>query len=60
MYISITVNKEAMGMGNKKVTLSVDSKTYDKYKKRCEEKGIILSKQFEIFIKKELKKRQKT
>ena len=31
-------------MANKRVTLSVDSKIYDEYKKYCEEKGIILSK----------------
>lgn len=38
----------------KRITLSVDAKTYDKYRQYCEEKGIILSKQVEIFIKKEL------
>ena len=38
----------------KRITLSVDSKTYDKYRDYCEEKGIILSKQVELFIKKEL------
>ena len=43
-------------MTNKGVTLSVDAKIYDEYKKYCEEKGIILSKQFELFMKKEIKK----
>jgi len=43
-------------MANKRVTLSVDSKIYDEYKKYCEEKGIILSKQFELFMKEEIKK----
>lgn len=43
-------------MVNKKVTLSVDSKVYGEYKKHCEEKGIILSKQFELFMKEEIKK----
>ncbi|MCD6573538.1 MAG: hypothetical protein J7K95_05545 [Thermoplasmata archaeon] len=43
-------------MTNKRVTLSVDAKVYDEYKKYCEEKGIILSKQFELFMRKELKK----
>jgi antitoxin component of RelBE/YafQ-DinJ toxin-antitoxin module len=42
-------------MSNKRVTLSVDSSVYDEYKKYCEEKGIILSKQFELFMKQELK-----
>ncbi len=44
-------------MVNKRVTLSVDSKIYNEYKKYCEEKGIILSKQFENFMRDELKKR---
>lgn len=43
-------------MTNKRVTLSVDADIYDEYKKYCEEKGIILSKQFELFMKEELKK----
>ncbi len=43
-------------MANKRVTLSVDAKIYDEYKKHCEEKGIILSKQFELFMKEEIKK----
>ena len=41
-------------MTNKRVTLSVDAKIYEEYKKYCEEKGIILSKQFELFMKKQL------
>lgn len=41
-------------MTNKRVTLSVDAKIYEEYKKYCEEKGIILSKQFELFMKSEL------
>ena len=43
-------------MTNKRVTLSVDSNVYEEYKKYCEEKGIILSKQFELFMKRELEK----
>ena len=43
-------------MANKRITLSVDSKIYDEYKKYCEEKGIILSKQFEVFMREEIKK----
>jgi len=46
-------------MTNKRVTLSVDSKIYDEYKKYCEEKGMILSKQFEIFMNNELRKNDK-
>lgn len=43
-------------MTNKRATLSVNAKIYDEYKKYCEEKGIILSKQFELFMKEEIKK----
>jgi len=43
-------------MGKKRVTLSVDKKAYDEYIRYCREKGIILSKQVEFFIKNELKK----
>ena len=43
-------------MPNKRVTLSIDSKIYDEYKKYCEERGIILSKQVELFMKEEIKK----
>ena len=43
-------------MANKRVTLYVDAKIYDEYKKYCEEKGIILSKQFELFMKEKIKK----
>lgn len=46
-------------MANKGVTLSVDSEIYEEYKKYCEEKGIILSKQFELFMKEEIKKFKK-
>jgi len=45
-------------MTNKKVTLSVNSEVYDKYKKYCEERGIILSKQVELFMKEQLKKKR--
>lgn len=43
-------------MANKRVASQVDSKIYDEYKKYCEKKGIILSKQFELFMKEEIKK----
>jgi len=42
-------------MGRKTISLSVDEATYEAYKRYCEQKGIILSKQFEIFMKEELK-----
>ena len=43
-------------MANKRVTLYVDAKINDEYKKYCEEKGIILSKQFELFMKEKIQK----
>ena len=42
-------------MSSKNVTLKIDSKVYDDYRKYCKEKGLIVSKQFENFIKQELK-----
>jgi hypothetical protein len=39
-------------MSKKKVTLSVDSEVYDKFKDYCEENAIMLSKKIEIFMKK--------
>lgn len=46
-------------MGKKTISLSVEEDIYEQYKKCCEEKGIILSKQFENFMKEELKKNDK-
>ena len=43
-------------MAKKRITLSVDSRIYDAYRDYCGKQGIILSKQVEIFIKKELNK----
>jgi len=44
-------------MAKKTVSLSVEEKVYEEYRKYCEQKGIILSKQFENFMVEELKKR---
>ena len=37
-----------------KVTLSIDSKTYENFQKYCETHAIMLSKKVELFMKKEL------
>jgi hypothetical protein len=37
-------------MSNKKVTLSLDTKTYDEFRKYCDENAIMLSKKIEIWI----------
>ncbi|MBW2989631.1 hypothetical protein KY358_04920 [Candidatus Woesearchaeota archaeon] len=41
-------------MPKKKVTLSIDSDIYDRYRDHCEENAIMLSKKIEIFMRKEL------
>jgi len=41
-------------MGKKIISLSVDKKTYEEYKKICEKNGWILSKQIENFMVKEI------
>ena len=46
-------------MSKKTISLSVEAEIYGSYKKYCEEKGIILSKQFENFMKEELIKNHK-
>ena len=38
-------------MANKKVTLSIDSSIYDKFRQYCEANAIMLSKRVEIFMK---------
>lgn len=43
-------------MSSKNVTLKIDSKIYNEYRKFCKEEGIIVSKKIEKFIKEELNK----
>jgi len=43
-------------MGKKTVALSINEEIYEKYKKSCEERHIILSRKVEDFMKKELEK----
>jgi len=43
-------------MAKKTVSLSVEEEVYEEYRRYCEQKGIILSKQFENFMVEELKK----
>jgi len=42
-------------MTNKRVTLLIDVKIYEKYREYYEEKGLIISKQIENFMREELK-----
>jgi len=41
--------------GNVKLTLSINESVLEKYKNYCDEKGLIISKQVENFMKKEMK-----
>ena len=43
-------------MGSKNVTLKVDASLYEKFRKYCKKKGLIISRQFEIFMENQLKK----
>jgi len=43
-----------MKEGNDKLTISVNREVKDRYKSYCEEKGLKIGKQLELFMKKEL------
>jgi antitoxin component of RelBE/YafQ-DinJ toxin-antitoxin module len=43
-------------MGSKNITLKVDEELYHKFKAYCKKKGLVISRQFEIFAEKELRK----
>lgn len=46
-------------MSVKKVTLNINPSVYKRFKKYCKERGLIVSKIVEIFMKKELRKNDK-
>jgi len=46
-----------MKKGNDKLTISVNEKIKNLYKKLCDEEGMKIGKQLELFMLKELKKR---
>jgi len=46
-------------MTNKKVTLSLDAETYDKFKDYCEKNAVMLSKKIEIWMREFLKEEKK-
>ncbi|MBD3355325.1 hypothetical protein GF361_05055 [Candidatus Woesearchaeota archaeon] len=48
------------GNGKQKVTLSIDSKTYQQFQDYCEENAIMLSKKIELFMKKEMEEVKET
>jgi len=41
---------------NQKVTLSIDSDTYQSFRKYCQDNAIMLSKKIELFMKNEMEK----
>ena len=41
-------------MKSKNITLRVNSRLYDQYKEFCKKKGLLLSRQFEIMMEKQL------
>ena len=45
-----------VNVDTKNVTLKVNSKIYDNYKDLCKQKGLIISRQFEILMEKQLEK----
>ncbi|CAD7770259.1 MAG: hypothetical protein KBONHNOK_00308 [Candidatus Methanoperedenaceae archaeon GB50] len=39
----------------KNITLKANAKLYEKFRKYCKERGLIISRQFEIFMENQLK-----
>ena len=46
-------------MNSKNITLKVKSNIYDNYREYCKKKGLIVSRQFEILMEKELEENGK-
>lgn len=46
-------------MPKKKVTLSIDSEIYGRYRAFCEQNAIMLSKRIELFMKGELESKKR-
>jgi len=42
-------------MESKNITLRVNSNTYDKYRELCKKKGLLVSRQVEIMMEKQMK-----
>lgn len=43
-------------MESKNITLRVNSKVYDRYRKLCKKKGLLVSRQVEIMMEQQLRK----
>lgn len=46
-------------MESKNITLRVNSELYDQYREVCKKKGLLISRQVEIMMEEELKKRKR-
>jgi hypothetical protein len=46
-------------MAAKNITLSVEEEIYDKYREFCKKKGLLVSRQFEIMMEKQMKEGEK-
>jgi len=44
-------------MTSKNVTLRVNAELYDQYRAYCKEKGLLISRQFEIMIEEQISKK---
>ena len=53
--INIMNSKGLKTMSTQNVTLKVNSELYKTYKQYCKNKGLIMSRQFEILMEKQLK-----
>ncbi len=48
-----------MRKGHDKLTVSVDKKTKDSFKQLCDQEGLKIGKQVELFMRREIAKREK-
>ena len=46
-------------MESKNITLRVNSELYSKYRELCKKKGLLISRQFEIMMEKQMKEERK-
>ena len=46
-------------MGQKNVTLSLDEKTYEKYKEFCKKNAVALSRSIEVYMEDKIKEEKK-
>ena len=47
-----------MNMAAKNITLHVDEEIYNKYRNYCKDKGLLMSRQFEIMMEEQMQQRK--